>query len=384
MTEDSDSMLNTKNHSIASEEIAAIIDLHKSIPAFAQRPLTTGLVELVAQCSGMNLGVSFALTNFLLLLVSGLLLFRLSLLHVKERKWALFSMVLYFFCFSNLYLFFPPIYGYDEPLQFSFIFAGLIAFYRRNWLVYIVFFSLAMVARESSSILIPGLAFVVWKERKQVKVSKQIAVQWLLLILPVIFHTIFVLLFLKWSGIQKEAIANFWDRSKGFRINTDNAQLAMESLTSLFLVVGIPAYFLLSHIKRVQISKEKMNFIHGFLITLVINSFVVLTVTQAREARLFAIPLFFVWPILGELVIDEFGMLLKWNNYKVVFGKWINGVVFLFLLGINYIFSFFCYQTTVSGDSDHYFNEYLFISLILISVHVLMVHEKTKSTVSMK
>lgn len=372
MTEDSDSMLNTKNHRIANEEIAAIIDAHKTVPAFAQRPLTTLIIEKVAHATGVGLGVSFALINFSFLFISGLLLYRLALIQVTKRSWALLSMLVYFFCFSNLYLFFPPIYGYDEPLQFCLILLGFIALVHRKWIVYLIAFTLALVARESSSILIPGFVYLVWAQRDRVTSRIPIVFQWLIVILPIVFHAVFVVVFLKWNGIQKEAIIDFWDRFEGFKVNTETPQAAIESLTSLFLVIGLPVYFLWSHLRRNRISPEKWVFVRAFLITLVINTVVVMTVTKAREARLFAIPLFFLWPILGELLVQEFGMLFQKGNYKRLVQKWTNGLIFLMLLGLNYVFSFFCYNSTVSGDSDHYFNEYLFISLIVVTIHGLM------------
>lgn len=372
MTEGSDSMLNTKNHILAQEELAITVQVHKSVPAFAQRPLTTFLIESFSGVTGAPLGTSFVLVNFFLLFLSGLLLYWLSLELLKNRVQALVSMIVYFLCFSNLFAFFPPVYTYDEPLQFCLIFLSAMCLLRNQMILYVIVFTFVLIARESSLLILPGILLIAYGRRnKEIPLlSRKNSAYLILLGLPIVLYAVFMVSFIRFYQLTEGAIDGFWDRFVGLAENFQNPQFAIESLVSLFLVLGIPIYLLILRMQK-EVKKEQKLFLRAFLLTLLLNTLVVFTVTKSREVRLFVVPMFFLWPILGEFLKNELKLIFQWNLYKKVFSKWQYLLVFLMLLGLNYIFSFFAYQTTVSGDSDHYFNEYLFISLILLSIHGL-------------
>src|SRR5690606_1789450 len=76
------------------------------------------------------------------------------------RNQALFNMSAYFLTFSIVFAFFPPIFTYDEPLQYCFLFLGILALIHDKWVYYCIFFFFAMVARESSAFLLPGFILI--------------------------------------------------------------------------------------------------------------------------------------------------------------------------------------------------------------------------------
>src|SRR5690606_25858750 len=61
--------------------------------------------------------------------------------------------------FTNFFIFFPPVYTYDEPLQFCFMFLSLILFFKKRIFCFVLAFTLAIIIRETSMIILPGLFF---------------------------------------------------------------------------------------------------------------------------------------------------------------------------------------------------------------------------------
>src|SRR5690606_17278774 len=103
------------------------------------------------------------------------------------------NMVIYFLGFSVLFAFFTPLFSYDEPLQYTMIFASLLAMHQRKWILYIIFFTLALIARESTVFLVPGLIFFFLDvDRKSLfPLSAEFKGKLALILLPVVLYAIF-------------------------------------------------------------------------------------------------------------------------------------------------------------------------------------------------
>ena len=134
MSKHSDSMLNERNHVISNAFLTSQIQYHKELPPFARRPLTSWLIESTATTFGMRLGVAFIwviyrdstgnVTGSVLTPTKG------------SSYWlAIGNMVIYFLGFSILFAFFTPLFTYDEPLQYTMIFASLLSMYQRKWIL---------------------------------------------------------------------------------------------------------------------------------------------------------------------------------------------------------------------------------------------------------
>ena len=159
MLSDVDSMLNEKNDVISNVFLTSQITYHKEFAPFARRPLTTFLIEKAASWLGITLGNAFIWVNFSLLFLSGLLLFRLSNVMNPGFLKGIGNIIIYFLSFSVLFAFFPPVFSYDEPLQYCLIFAGLTSFLKKQWTGYVLWFAAAMIARENTAFIIVGLTF---------------------------------------------------------------------------------------------------------------------------------------------------------------------------------------------------------------------------------
>ena len=156
----SDSMLNENNTKLSHVFLASQIRYHQEFAPFARRPLTSLLIEGSSGIFGITLGESFVLVNLLLLFFSGLLIYKISLRLRATKGQALFNQVAYFLTFSILFAFFPPVFSYDEPLQYCLIMLGILALIQEKWRNYVPLFLMATIARESTVFLIPGLAVI--------------------------------------------------------------------------------------------------------------------------------------------------------------------------------------------------------------------------------
>lgn len=345
------------------------MDLHQDNSSFRRRPLTTFLIDEFSSKTGKSVGFGFVFVNFLGLFLSGILLFYLSRSVGANHRQGLLNMVFYFLTFSNLFAFFAPVYTYDEPLQFCFLFFSLWMLHERKWLFYLLGFFLAVLARESSVVLLPAIYFFFIGNPKNPRsffAIKNIA-QGLFLSLPFFLY----LGFFFWqkqtgqnAGIPSEDIR---DRFHLIVYNFHNAQFAIETISSFILALAFPLFLALQFLKQQTESNKLTLFIKAFLLTTILNTLIVLFGTQARETRLFVLPLFFIWSIFTQ----AFGGFLKQAFNKQVLEAFFQNkrklALFLLICILIFVFSFHAYRSTSGVGSDHFFNEYLFLLLCLVA-----------------
>jgi hypothetical protein len=372
------SMLNDFNRVVSNEYLTSVVDLHQSHPAFQKRPLTTFLIKKTALHTNISIGAAFIAINFLFLFISGVLIFQLSLLFEKNNKLALGNVIIYFTSFAILFAFFPPIYTYDEPIQFCLLLLGLISIYKKKWWGYFTFFSLSLIARESSLILLPGLLVIILNYKNGIfnlkaLLKKDNLLQFAYLVVPIVVYLIFLNIFLNQRNIAEESKSDFLDRFSHFYLNMKNQEHAFESLISFLLVLGIPLYLLFNSVNKKNESWTKYSkYLRAFLITVIINSVIVILTTKAREARLFIIPMFFIWPIFTKLFYEDIKLLFSIKHYRSTFSNLNSVAFFIFLMFLNYILSFKVYKPTIGNHNENYFNEYLFVTIFLILTHATL------------
>ena len=384
-SDQSDSMLNDFNRVVSNEYLTSAVEFHKSLPAFQKRPLTTFLINETVLRTKISIGTAFIIVNFLFLFISGVLIYHISLLFDKSNKMAIGNIIIYFTSFSILFAFFPPIYTYDEPVQFCLLLLSLISIYKEKWWRYIVLFSLSLIARESGLILLPGLMLIIiYKDGTfslKTSINKENLFKFGYLTVSIVVYFIFLRVFLEQNDISQESKSDFRDRLSHYYLNVQNQKHAFESLISFFLVLGLTLYLLFNGVKKKITSLNKYSmYVRAFLITVIINSMVVLLTTKAREARLFVIPMFFIWPIFTKLFYEDMKLLISVKYYISTFRKLNYVAFFAFLNILNYILSFKVYETTVGDPNENYFNEYLFITIFLILTHATLKHNLNTSS----
>lgn len=376
----SDSMLNENNTKLSHVFLASQIRYHQEFAPFARRPLTSLLIEGSSGFFGITLGESFVLVNLLLLFFSGLLIYKISLRLRATRGQALFNQIAYFLTFSILFAFFPPVFSYDEPLQYCLIMLGILALIQEKWWNYVPLFLMATIARESTVFLIPGLAIVFsglslkTNNGEAPLVKKKL----FLLFLPLPLYGIYLGIFLWARGIWNETTEVAVNRLSCYFQNFGTFASTVESVVSFFLVLGPSLYFLYMGKKSRVFSALEKKYIQAFLLAMAINTPIVMAATLARETRLFALPLVFLWPLAGQLFGKELTSLLRPGLYLDCFRNWRYSLSFLGLCAVSYLLAFKLYVPSFPSK-DNFFNEYLFLLLLIASVHFVLKHFLQKS-----
>ena len=377
----SDSMLNENNTKLSNVFLASQIRYHQEFAPFARRPLTSLLIEGSSGIFGVTLGESFVLVNLLLLWISGILIYTLSLRLKASKRQAMFNLVAYFLTFSVLFAFFPPVFSYDEPLQYCLILLSILALIREKWKYYVPLFLMATIARESTVFLWPGLVVIfsglsLKAENKLTSIGKK---KLFLLFLPLPLYGIYLGIFIWATGIWKETSEVVANRLSCYFQNFGTYASSVETIVSFFLVLGPGLYFLFMSTKPKAYTILEKKYILAFLLALVINTPIVMAATLARETRLFALPLFFLWPLAGQLFGKDLTLLLKPRLYLDCFRDWRYSFVLVGLCLIIYMVSFKLYVPSFPSK-DNFFNEYLFLLLLIMSVHFLFVDFLKRNT----
>ena len=368
-----DSMLNENNTKISHVFLKSQIDYHKEIAPFARRPLTTFLMEGTSKSLGLKSGYAFILVNFLLLFLSGILIYKLSKNLNARRKQGLTNMLVYFLSFSVLFAFFPPVFTYDEPLQYCLILSSLIAFVKKKWLGYIALFTLALITRETSMLIVPAIILFISSIGLQGgKLFSQPHVKRVLIALcPLLLYAIFIGIYI-WKNQLLEATRNeMASRYTCFLENFESSKNTVESVTPIFLSLGPFLYFSLRSLKKNQLSQFKRRFVNAFLVTVTINTPIVILTAFARESRLFALPLLFIWPMFMQLFEREIKILVSFNLYKTLFFKSRYAIPFVLLNILNFWLCFRFYDSLGVWENN-FFSEYLFLLNFFLLAHFFL------------
>jgi hypothetical protein len=187
--------INPEGKAISEEYLSDVIDLHEKFPGFARRPLTSFLIQETRHYTGLGIGASFVVVNFLFLFFTAVALYWQSVVWASTKKEALLSIILFFGSFTILFAFFPTVYTYDEPVQYLFLFLSLTFLKKKNILIFSLFFFIALVARESSVILYPAVVVVLVRvyggEELQLN-DKKVIVSLVISFITVVAYMIFI------------------------------------------------------------------------------------------------------------------------------------------------------------------------------------------------
>ena len=399
-----DSMLNENNTRISHGFLKSQIEYHQEIAPFARRPVTSLLINLAMDEWGLRSGHAFILINFTALFLSSLLLFRLSIILRASRWQALGNMTLYFLSFSVLFAFFPPVFSYDEPLQYCFILGALIALEKRKHFPYILFFTMALITRETSMLLLPAFIFLfaarpgkadekinhlatIWRiirqgkdqrllrqasghsnlDYQEKKEARDYGLLLFLIVLPLIVYGVYLLFFLFGFDQFQDTRIEITSRYSCFLENFENTKNTVESMTSLYLALA-PFLYLVA----VNYTEYRHRpWVRAFLLTAAINTPLVILTAFARETRLFALPLLLLWPVFLQIFGPYLNLFTRRNLYIKTFSNWRYLLTFMSFNALNYWFCFRLYRELGLGENT-FFAGYLFIVNVLISVHFLL------------
>lgn len=327
--------------------------------AFSKRLVTSKAVRLL-ESIGFSLKFSFSLVWFFGIALSGILLAKLSSLYDKNYQNTLINLIVYFLGASIFMAFFIPVYTYDEPLQYCLLFGSFIGLYKRNYVVFILLFSFSAIVRESSLILLPGI-FIILR-------SKHFKLSWQkisgILVFPVLVYLAYSFCLDHLMTLPNADGNSLLARTKNFNFNFQNTSHTIQTIMSMLVVLG--PFIYLSWFKRNEITGEKKVFFQAFSVTLFINTALVLTTAYARELRLFALPLIFIWPYFSQLFNlkpNLYQLKARISNLKIILFMLI--LLTLSLLYLKFKQSFTDYIHTP-------LDEYFFLMIGLICTHYLL------------
>ena len=323
---------------------------HLTEPTFSRRVFTTRAIKAISSVTGLTIGQSFVIFNFLLLLLTGIIVGNTALSLLQNLRKALLGSLLFWLSFPVIFAFFPTIYSFDDPLLYFFLSLAILFLYRRKNRWSVVAFTGAVLARESAIILLPGIIIYLSGGLKFILI-KQALKKWLPFALV---SAIFILGLVIWQYVlgQQSITADVNKRFTALHYNFQNLQFSIETLFSFILVCSL-AIATWRDYKLFHLAKK------AFFTTLVLNSIIVVLFTQARESRLFMLPLFFWFPIAGEL------LLRKLNDLKqlLIYNKWFKSIVLITLALFTGFVGFDIYQPTAMKPYENWHQEYLFLLL---------------------
>ncbi|MBN1961472.1 MAG: hypothetical protein JW841_11040 [Deltaproteobacteria bacterium] len=299
------------------ENITATVALHELNAPFIQRPFMTFIIKSLEHSFSIwyayviAVGLSFFVASFCLLLACK----HLNNNYDNENISSWWHLACFALSYTILFAYFVPIYTYDDLWQYAFLLLA-VSSYRNTPLRCALWLCIAVIARETTVLTLPSFAIAILLQDERLN-RKNFYGAVIAVIIPALFF-IGLKYFLPYPDMK--------GRDKHYLLNFANAASTFESFTSMvwtlgpFIVLGILVWM-----ANRKIIRSQRNLIIAALITLIINTPIVLIATKAREARLFALPLVFIWPIAGawlkvaaKCVHDNFMRLQKKQRITII------------------------------------------------------------------
>jgi hypothetical protein len=331
--------------------IETVIAVHGdgSDPAFARRPWTTISIAALTAI-GLTPKQAFIAVGLIGFFIAGALVFLIAMrLGLGERS-ALWSQALFHLSPTVLCAWFDPLYTYDEPIQYAAVLVALLALLHQRWIVYVPALMIALMARETSLLLLPACILIASKRK-----------------LTIIASLVSVALFIAWlmiapHGTSVSALSTDLARRADYLSFNFSAERIGETIGFLVLVLALPLFLLI----RQRIALPPAWF-RGFIMVLALNVPLVLVGGYAREARLFALPLVIAWPWLGTVLQAELDQHCGWTGLLGVFRSPVNALLLIAATAIITVGTYAGFTLTATGQADNLFHEMLIAQLAFIA-----------------
>jgi hypothetical protein len=271
-----------------SERIERIVNKHNVRPVFQKRFLTTALLDGLKPVSN-DLWLRYVMVEFGLLLATAFVLLQIGR-HIGLSHWELaVSQLLYFTSPTILFANFSPIVCFDEPIQFlTFLLAVLFTMKSWPWRAAPLLL-LALFARETTLLLIPGLLVLAGslhgRRQKKYWASAGAAI-------AVYFGT----LYLAGFGLDDPHTSLIQLIRHNF-----GSWRAFDTVLNVFIAVGVPgALVAWTWCRKQPMESSERALLLAFAVAAVVNYPMAFAASIVSELRHLALPLIFVWPVLGR------------------------------------------------------------------------------------
>jgi hypothetical protein len=331
------------NGYLQNSYLEEVIRYHETEWTFSKRILFTQILTGISRVFSISRSYSFVILNSLLLFLGGYLIGIAGYLKTFSRSTALISQTLFFSLFSIVFVFFAPVYTYEDLLQIVLLLSCSILLNEKKIAFASIFLILAVLTRETSIIVIPLL----WSLHSVSFQQKMLML--FVAVMPVL--GLFVL-------SDFEVIYYVESRLNYIHFNFQNASYVLESLLSTATALCFPLIFN-------QMKWKNDNLKQIFWITFVVNMFFVFFFAHAREARLFFLPVY--------LMIPEFATsnLITFKNFKLsnflCRKEFIVSIsVFTSILAFVFYAIHFFYKPTIAVTTEICMESYFSLCITLI------------------
>lgn len=291
-----------------------VVFIHKDVSVFAGRVFTTKLLDLAYIILNIERLVSYIILSTLAYFISGIFLIKSSRKFTDDNLSISITVFIFFASFTNLFYQLNPLYTYDDPFQLMFIILGTYYLLNNNLVLLFIFGFLASYVRETTVFVFTGWIILSWFKHKSFKSS------------------LFVTIALFISGVTY-LIANHYtqiaigvlDANKEYMTSSRNLHFLKGNFRSIVAIGSTLASFLnvfmfpigILIINRKRVSKSVKQFIVAFIIVFSLNTPTVFLLAKARESRLFTLPMVFIWPVYGEILISWIKNINKRRSYYI-------------------------------------------------------------------
>lgn len=356
-----------ESFTIADDFLSWAVDYHKKSSDFKRRPITTFLIDFITDLFLVKTSIAFVCVNFFFLFLIGFLISYLGQLYGLSKRASLISSVSFYLSFSILFGFFIPIATYDEPVQYFLILISLIVLKKNKKILFVIFLSIAIIARDNTLIILPAILFFLlgidFKNIFQTKLKT--IFKFVLVSLPVVVYALYLFWFYNEYPDAYDQAKEFLNKNrfgvyeKNFR-NIGNMTRTFLSLSSVCL---FPIVILCIYKKSNNFSNSDKRLINAFWLTLFINTGIILLSVYAEESRVFALPLLFVFPIFGKILAAIF-------QPSKAFFKFLIHPFRLGLISLTSVFSWlaynYLYSLTDINSRDNFYVEYNVCIVLII------------------
>lgn len=265
------------------------------------RPFTSGLIKVGTEWFGLSVVNAFSLVHFTLYFIIGLAFYRFLRALDFTVFFSLAGMIVLAASYPMLFAHFQPVYTWDDFWQYLAIILALLFILRERPLLASVVFTLGLIAREALVILYPAYLFALlsrfqWRSR-DVLIGA---------LLPLVCFGFYY--WLNYQPLHPERFSNF---AKNF-LNSPRAANTVFSLIVCFGVVWVSSSIALVSDGRKLFADSKRSFIViGALYSVPVTILTTLTMTLARETRIFFPPFIFLIPLSLYFVSVNIDLLKK-------------------------------------------------------------------------
>jgi len=276
------------------------LEYHETVPVFAARPFTNDALGLLHEHLGFPVRESFFAVQFLLLFLTGPVLYRYLVRLGFSHGYGTGGMAAFYLSLPIFMAFFAPNSTWSDTWMYLFTTAAFLFTLRRQLIPAALLMAAAIMARETSVLLLPFWVMLAAESRSR-PWTRVLPYAFSAVILAVLARTLLIDVPLGDPGWE------FHHRLGLLAYNFDGFARSRDTLFSLFTAFG--AFWVVAPYQALRGKSEGLIGVRAIRLgTLwLLPAFTVITVVlmYARETRLFFPPFIFVIPMVLAFIREH-------------------------------------------------------------------------------